>query len=114
MAKRKINKSQAIRDFVKANRKASAKDVVDALKKRGIQVSAPMVANVKSKSGLTRSRRGRPSSNGVASKSKRSVAGSDVALDTLIEAKRFVAKVGSAQKAVEVIRVLEKLDSIAS
>jgi hypothetical protein len=45
---------------------------------------------------------GRPSKNG------------DIALETLIEAKRFVAKVGSAQKAVDVIRALEKLDSIAS
>lgn len=115
MAKRKINKSQEIRDYVKANRNASAKDVVEALKQRGIKVSAPMVANVKSKSGLTRSRRGRPPKNGVASKyKKRSANGTDVALETLIEAKRFVAKVGSTQKAVDVIRALEKLDSIAT
>jgi len=117
MAKRKINKSQEIRDFVKANRSASAKDVVEALKQKGIKVSAPMVANVKSKSGLTRSRRGRPpgrpSSNGV-SKVKRRANGNDIALDTLIEAKRFVAKVGSTQQAVDIIRALEKLDSIAS
>ncbi len=112
MAKRKVNKSQEIRDYVKANREASAKDVVEALKRKGIKVSAPMVANVKSKAGLTRSRRGRPPGSG-ASKIGRGSA-SDIALDTLIEAKRFVAKVGSAQKAVDLIRALEKLDSIAS
>lgn len=62
MAKRKVNKSQAIRDVVKADkdRELSAKDVVDILAKKGIKVSAPMVANVKSKAGLTRSGRGRP------------------------------------------------------
>lgn len=112
MAKRKVNKSQEIRDYVSANRTASAKDVVDALKKKGIKVSAPMVANVKSKAGLTRSKRGRPPGRGVGSKAGR-VRGADVALEALIEAKRFVAKVGSAQKAVDVIRALEKLDSIA-
>ena len=113
MAKRKVNKSQEIRDYVKANRTASAKEVVDALKQKGIKVSAPMVANVKSKAGLTRSRRGRPPLNGVARVGRPSKNG-DIALETLIEAKRFVAKVGSAQKAVDVIRALEKLDSIAS
>lgn len=112
MAKRKVNKSQEIRDFVSANRTASAKDVVDALKKKGIKVSAPMVANVKSKAGLTRGKRGRPPGSGVGSRVGRSKS-ADVALETLIEAKRFVAKVGSAQKAVDVIRALEKLDSIA-
>lgn len=114
MAKRKINKSQEIRDYVSSNRTASAKEVVDALKKKGVKVSAPMVANVKSKAGLTRSRRGRPSSNGSVGKVGRPKANNDIALETLIEAKRFVAKVGSTQKAVDVIRALEKLDSIAS
>lgn len=110
MAKRKVNKSQEIRDYVSANPTASAKGVVDALQKKGIKVSAPMVANVKSKAGLTRSKRGRPPGSGA--KVGRTKC-ADVALDTLIEAKRFVAKVGSAQKAVDVIRALEKLDSIA-
>ena len=116
MAKRKVNKSQEIRDYVSANRTASAKDVVDALKKKGVKVSAPMVANVKSKAGLTRNGRGRPSSNGTSRSAKigRTSPCTDVALEALIEAKRFVAKVGSAQEAVEVIRALEKLDSIAS
>ena len=111
MAKRKVNKSQEIRDYVSANRTASAKDVVDALKKRGIKVSAPMVANVKSKAGLTRNRKG-ASANGAA-KVGRAANGTDVALDALIAAKRFVAKVGSTQQAVDVIRALEKLDSVA-
>lgn len=112
MAKRKVNKSQEIRDYVSANRTASAKDVVDALKKRGIKVSAPMVANVKSKAGLTRNRKG-ASANGAA-KVGRAANGTGVALDALIAAKRFVAKVGSTQQAVDVIRALEKLDSVAS
>jgi len=113
MAKRKVNKSQEIRDFVGEHPTASARDVVDALKKRGIKVSAPMVANVKSKAGLTRSKRGRPPGSG-ASRNGKTASNAGLALDALIEAKRFVAKVGSTQNAVDAIRALEKLDSIAS
>jgi hypothetical protein len=65
-----------------------------------------MVSNVKSKAGLTRNRRGRPLA-------KKSANGSSIGIDALIDAKRFIAKAGSAQKAIEVIRALEKLDSIA-
>jgi hypothetical protein len=77
--------------------------VVAALKKRGVDVAATMVSNVKSKAGLTRKRRGRP----PAKKSS-----SEIGIDALIDAKRLVAKTGSAQKAIELIRALEKLDSI--
>ena len=44
-----INKSQAIRDFYKSNKKAKAKQVVEALAKKGITVSANLVTTVKSK-----------------------------------------------------------------
>jgi hypothetical protein len=44
-----VNKSQAIRDYLKANRKAKAPEVVDALAKQGITVTIGLVNNVKSK-----------------------------------------------------------------
>lgn len=114
MAKRKVNKSQEIRDFVSANPTASAKDVVEALKRTGIKVSAPMVANVKSKAGLTRSRRGRPPGKTTPKVGRPAKKGGDVALDALLDAKRLIAKCGSAQAAVDMIRTLEKLDSISN
>jgi hypothetical protein len=120
MVKRKVNKSKEIRDYVSSNRSASAKAVVEAMQAKGIKVTAAMVANVKSKAGLTRGRRGRPRKststlNGAVRKVGRpTIHKGDVALETLIEAKKFVAKVGSTQQALDVIRVLEKLDSIAT
>ena len=48
--KPEVNRSQAIRDYLKANRKATAQDVVDALAKKGITVTVGLVTNVKSKS----------------------------------------------------------------
>jgi len=43
-----INKSQAIRDYYKLNRKATTQEVIDALAKKGITVSVGLVTNVKS------------------------------------------------------------------
>jgi hypothetical protein len=42
-----VNKSQAIRDYLKKNKKAMPLDVVAALKEQGIEVTAGMVSNVK-------------------------------------------------------------------
>lgn len=42
-----VNKSQAIREFFKANPKAKTQEVVDALAKRGIMTTANYVSNLK-------------------------------------------------------------------
>ena len=44
-----MNKSQAIRDYLTANKKAKAQEVVDALAKQGIETTANYVMNLKSK-----------------------------------------------------------------
>jgi len=49
MAKQKTNLSQAVRDYLKANRKAKAKEVVEALAKQGITVQEGLVYAVKGK-----------------------------------------------------------------
>ena len=43
------NKSQAIRDYYKANKKAKTAEVIDALAKKGITVTSNLVTTVKSK-----------------------------------------------------------------
>ena len=47
MAKNGVNKTQAVRDFLKANRKAKNAEVVDALAKKGITIAANYVGNIK-------------------------------------------------------------------
>ncbi len=48
MAKKNaVNKSQAVREYLKANRKAKNQEVVDALAKKGITISANYVGNIK-------------------------------------------------------------------
>ena len=45
--KPEVNKSQAIREYVKANPKATTQEVVDALKKQGIETTANYVSNMR-------------------------------------------------------------------
>lgn len=49
-AKPEVNKSQAVRDFLKANRKATNKEVAEALTAKGIAVNANYVATIKTHS----------------------------------------------------------------
>ena len=44
-----VNRSRAIRDFFKKNKKATTQEVIDGLKKQGITVTSHLVTNVKSK-----------------------------------------------------------------
>ncbi len=45
-----VNKTQAVRDYLKANKKAKAQEVVDALAEQGITITANYVGNIKAKS----------------------------------------------------------------
>jgi len=50
MAKQKVNKSAAIREAIRANPKAKAKEIVEALRGKGIKVTIPLVYYIKSHS----------------------------------------------------------------
>ncbi len=52
--KQEVSKSQAVRDYLKAHRKATNKGVSEALAKTGIEVSPNHVANIKAKSNTRR------------------------------------------------------------
>jgi hypothetical protein len=47
MAKSEINKTQAVRAYFKAHKKATNAEVVEALGKQGITISANYVGNIK-------------------------------------------------------------------
>jgi hypothetical protein len=56
MAKRKVNKSAAIREAMQANPKATAKEIVEALRGKGIKVTVPLVYFIKSHSNKAKQR----------------------------------------------------------
>jgi hypothetical protein len=47
MAKKEVNKAQAVREYLRANHKAKNQEVVDALAKQGITITANYVGNIK-------------------------------------------------------------------
>lgn len=108
MVKKKVNKSEEIRKYVKGHPGASAKGVVEALKKKGITVTAAMVATVKSKSGLSKKRI--PTTT-----RKRTLVASaqPLSADLLCAAKILSLKAGSTDKAIEALRTIQKIESIS-
>lgn len=103
MAKSKPNKSQAIREHFKNNRKASAKEVVDALAKQGITVGENLVYNVKGK--IKGRRKKRLKAEAVASKNVRSNSHVDpVAL--VKQARELAHKAGGYKKLKELLDAL--------
>ena len=92
-------KSQAIRDYLSANKKAKATEVVAALAEKGVTVSTNMVYNLKARKKMGRRRR-KAESNGQ-------VVG--LSITNLIAAKKLVDTVGGVEQAREAINALAKL-----
>lgn len=118
MAKKKadVNKSWEIRSYMADNPKAKPRDVVAALKDRGIDVSAQFVSTVKStskKKGPAK-RRGRPvGSTKKAPALTKTVSarkpGETVSVQSLLKLKRVVKELGSIEEAKAALATLEQL-----
>src|SRR5205809_834809 len=100
MAKRKINKSQMVRDVLESGVTGTS-EVVATLARKKVKVSPQMVSNLKGKMGGTKKRRGR--------KAKRSEAGSALDVTALLQAKFLVTRVGSVTEAKKAIDIWGKL-----
>jgi hypothetical protein len=92
-------KSQAIRDYLAANKKAKASEVVSALAEKGITISPTAVYNLKARRKMSK-RRSKAEANGQ-------VVG--LSIDHLLAAKKLVDTVGGVQQAREAIDALAKL-----
>ena len=101
--KPEVNRSQAIRDYLKANRKATAQEVVDALAKKGITVTVGLVTNVKSKS----KKRRRAVKQVVAA-----VAPTGIGVKEIKEALTFIKTVGSEAAAKQALAAAVEIKKI--
>lgn len=95
-----INKSQAIRDYYKSNKKAKAKQVVEALAKKGITVSANLVTTVKSKHNTRRKA------------VRKVVAKGGVGIPELKAALAFLKITGSHKAATQALAVAQEIREI--
>lgn len=105
MAKKKVNKTQAIKDALNSSSSGSPSEIAAALTKSGIKVSAAYVSTVKSdmkKKGSGGKKSKRAASNGKSS-------GDLVSLGNLMEARKFADRIGSVDEASQLINALAKL-----
>ena len=105
MAKKKINKTQLIKEAIAEVPDATPKDIAAALKKYGI--TATYVSNVKSTMKAKPKKRGRP--KGSTSKSVGRPAKSSDSLDVAI---KFVEQSGGLKAAKAAIEKIEKIKSL--
>ena len=104
MAKRKVNKSAAIRDYLASNPSATPSTIIEDLKKKGLKVGASLVSQVKygqMKATNGRRKPGRPAGA--------SANGSRVDIDQLVQAKSLADKLGGLEKAKQALNILAKL-----
>lgn len=107
MAKKKSqNKSQAIRDYYQSHPNAKPREVVAALKKKGVVVNAQFVSTIRSvskKKGGKIGKPGRPVGSG------RHPRPGDVSLDSLLKVKKIVDEMGGIGQARSALTALEQL-----
>ena len=95
-----VNKSQSIRDFLKANPKARNQEVVDALAKQGIGVTPNYVNNIK-----TAHNKRRRAMRNVAAKG-------GVGIPEVKAALAFLKLVGSMAAATQALKVAQEIRAI--
>ena len=96
----KVNKSQAVREYLKANPKAKNQAVADALAKKGVALSANYVGNVKA----THNRRRRAA--------RKVVAKGGVGIPEVKAALAFLKVVGSVAAATKALAVAQEIREI--
>ncbi len=101
--RRKLNKSAAIRDYLQQHPDAGPTEVARKLTEQRIRVSATHVSNVKARlaSGAAVGTRGvgRP----------RKVTTGSVSIETLVEVKKIVDRIGSVEMAQKALHSLSRL-----
>jgi hypothetical protein len=105
MAKRRgdVNKSEKIREYYGQHKRAKPAEVVAALGEQGISVTSQLVSNTRSRMGVRRKKRRKATNRRVG---RPRAANS---YQALFEAKAFVAKAGSVDKARAALDALAKL-----
>ncbi|MEI8374075.1 MAG: hypothetical protein WCJ35_14720 [Planctomycetota bacterium] len=98
--KPEVNKTQAVRDYFKANKDAKNQEVVDALAKQGISISANYVGNIKA----SHNKRGQVV--------KKVVAKGNIGLTEIKAALIFLKLMGGIKEATEALAAAQEIREI--
>jgi hypothetical protein len=99
MARRKLNKSEAIRSEVTKHPRAGTSGIVQLLGERGIKVTPQLVSNVKARMGAGTTRGRKPGRRG----------NGEVTISQLEVAAEFAKRMGGVERASAALATLERL-----
>jgi hypothetical protein len=100
------SRSQAIREYLAVKPEAGPKEVISALKAKGVTVTVGLVSNIKYGGKNKKSRRGRAMTVRAAARRTRK---SGLTIDQLLEVKRFADSLGGADQLRRALDTLEQL-----
>lgn len=119
MAKKQaVNKTQAVRDYLKSNPEAKSKEITAALKKQGIQITPAYVAGIKTKINkegkAKKAARKRTPVEAVAPAvaEKPAKANGTITLEQIKKVAQTIRTMGSYQRMTEVLEVIKEVGGV--
>lgn len=97
----KVNKTQAVLQFMKSHPSAGPKEVSETLGKEGIDVSPAYVSGIKAKAKVGKGK--------ATGKSKSTAVSASVSLEALVAAQKLAQKLGSITAATQALAALSQL-----
>ena len=116
--KQKVNKTQAVRDYLKDHPNAKSGEIAAALKKRGIKITPSHVSSIKTKSKKARTVKRAAKQKVVVEAStpaaveKPTKAGDTITLDQVKKVAQTIETVGGFQRVTEVLEVIRELGGV--
>ena len=116
--KQKVNKTQAVRDYLKNHRKAMSGEIAAALNKQGIKITPKHVANVKTKINKARTAKKAAKQQAAveaaapAAVEKQTKAGDTITLDQVKKVAQTIKAIGGFKRVTEVLEVIRELGGV--
>jgi len=112
MAKKKVNKTQAVRDYLKDHPGEGSTEIATALTKKGIKITANYVSNIKSKSRTAK----KTAKKAVAVEAAPAVVekkpADSITLDQIRKVAQTINNLGGYQRMTEVLAVIKELGGV--
>ncbi len=113
MAKGAVNKSQVIRDALKAHPRKSPSQIAEVLKEQGLSVTGQYVSTIKSnwKKSRRRNARREMTMRGTARRTRRGKSARGGSISGIAAALEFIRAAGSLEHAKSILRTIEEIST---
>jgi arginine repressor len=116
--KQKVNKTQAVRDYLKNHPKAMSGEIAAALNKQGVKITPKQVANIKTKINKARTTKKAAKQQAAVEVAaptaveKPTKAGDTITLDQVKKVAQTIKAIGGFQRVTEVLEVIRELGGV--